>query len=278
MEPFLNVTDFLLLLLWVRLWSLPEQELYFNPFLSAPTRVIDQVLDFLRPVLPLPERVRVLIVLTCLLAFRAITRNYFRPEVPWEITLGEIFHFSPQASGVRGALTFSLLHFGFFVANYWGVYVLIQIVTSVLRRDRASEVFHFAALPLSALHRRWAQILLLLAVHGVLVYELSLVGFNLQIATVEAPPNLIFLGGLILLSVADLLMMAWQLMFALLMGSLVATLLQNHGLNLICNEGIATLLGTRKRFMIGVLDLTPLLYMMSLYVIYQALRVLYVAL
>jgi len=280
METFLVITNFLLLLFWVRLWSLPDKELYFNPFLSAPTRLTDRVLDFLRPVLPLPGRLTALLLLGFLLAFRAVAVNHVRAEEPWGITIGAIRSFSPREPGVHGALTFSALHFLFFIARYWGVYVLIQILTPVLRRDRASEAFHFAALPLAAL-QRWAQILLLLAVHGVLVYELNLVGA----ITIHAPPSgevhtfappvadasgqLLYLGCLTLLSVADLLMMAWQLMFALLVGSFAAAMMQNAALNAICNEGVATMLGgTRKRLIVGFLDLTPLLYMGGVYILY----------
>ena len=174
METFLIATDFLFLLFWVRLWSLPDKELYFNPFLSAPTRLTDQVLVFLRPVLPLPGRLMALLLLFFLLAFRAVALHHFRAEAPWAISIGTIFTFSPREPGVHGAVTFSMLHFLFFIARYWGVYALIRILTPVLRRDRASEAFHFAALPLAAL-QRWAQILLLLIVHGALVFQLSLV-------------------------------------------------------------------------------------------------------
>ena len=281
METFLVITDLLLLLFWVRLWSLPDKELYFNPLLSAPTRLTDRVLDFLRPALPLPGRLTALLLLAFLLAFRAVALTYFRAEETWSLTIGTIYNFAPRTSGVHGALIFSALHFLFFIARYWGVYVLIQILTPALRRDRAAEAFHFAALPL-ALLQRWAQILLLLVVHGVLVYELTLVGAG----TVQALPGiaahplappvaaaasdrLLYLGCLSLLSVADLLMMAWQLMFALLVGSFAAALLQNAALNAICNEGVATMLGTRKRLIVGFLDLTPLLYMAGAYILYN---------
>ena len=280
METFLIGTDLLLLLFWVRLWSLPDQELYFNPFLSAPTRLTDRVLAFLRPVLPLPGRLTALLLLVFLLAFRAVALNRFCPAEPWVIAIGSRYHFSPREPGVHGALIFSALHFLFFIARYWGVYVLIQLLTPVLRRDRASEAFHFAALPLAAL-RRWAQMLLLLVVHGVLVYELYLAGAITvsAISGIDAhaltPPaaaasdRLIYLGCLTLLSVADSLMMAWRLMFALLVGSFAAAMLHNAALNAISNEGVATLLGTRKRLIVGFFDLTPLLYIAGMFILYN---------
>ena len=283
METVLTVTNLLLLLFWVRLWSLPDKELYFNPFLSAPTRLTDRVLDFLRPALPLPGRLTSLFLLAFLLILRGAALNHFRPAEPWSLTVGTLFSFSAREPGIHGALTFSALHFLFFVARFWGVYVLTQLLTPVLQRDRASEAFHFAALPLSAL-RRWLQILLLLTVHAILVYELTRIGS----LTAHIPPaidgrpfvapdahstnGLLFLACLTLLSAADLLMMAWQFMFALLVGSFLAVMLQNALLNAICGEGIATLFGrSRKRLIVGFLDLTPLLYMASAYICYHIL-------
>ena len=269
METILLLTDFVLLLFWVRLWSLPHQELYFNPFLSAPTRLTDQVLDFLRPVLPLPGRLLALCLILFLLAFRAVSLHHFCPDEPWVLNIGAILNFSPNLPGMHGAMAFSALHFLFFVANYWGIYVLTQLLTPVMRRDRASEALHVAALPLAAL-RRWAQILLLLAVHGVLMFELSLVGtFYNPLLPVTASFNpWLNLACLSLISLADLLKVAWQLMFGLLMGSFAASLLQNPALSAICTESVATLLGTRKRLLVGLIDLTPLLYMASLYLLY----------
>lgn len=282
MDTFLLFTNLFLLLFWVRLWSRPEQELYFNPLLSAPTRWTDRVLDFLRPALPLPEGLTTLLLLVFLLAFRGAAWHHLFPEAPWFIAIGPVLRFVPREPGVAGALAFSLLSFLFFVACYWGVYVLTQFLTPVLRRDRASEALRFAALPLSALPR-WAQLLLLLAAHGLLVYELCLVGTpgaapmphassaSLPAAALPAliltqqPVQFVYLG---LLSVADLLVTAIHLMFALLVGSFAAALLQNLAMGMLCNEGIAALLGTRRRLMIGFLDLTPLLYLVGLHLLY----------
>ena len=282
MDTFLLLTNLLLLLFWVRLWSQPDRELYFNPLLSAPTRLTDRVLDFLRPALPLPERLTTLLLLVFLLAFRGAAWYRLFPEAPCAVTIGPLFRFVPREPGVAGALAFSLLSFLFFVACYWGVYVLTSFLTPVRRRDRTSEAFRFAALPLAALPRV-AQLLLLLAVHGALLYVLCQVGIPGAAPTPQAssghvpaaalpaltltqqPIQLVYLG---LLSVADLLATALHLMFALIVGSFAAALLQNPAIGILCNEGIAVLLGTRQRLMIGFLDLTPLLYLVALHLLY----------
>lgn len=271
MEPILIVTDLLLLLFWMRLWSLPERELYFNPFLSAPTRLTDRVLDFLRPVLPLPGRLAALLVLTFLLAFRAVVLNHFAAQWSWSIRLGAFMVFTPQAPGLHGALIFSLLDFLFFVARFWGVYLLVQLLTPVLRRDRASEAFHVAALPLSAL-RGWLQVLLLVAAHAILVYELVAVGIvRMELPREMAPltagaslaptHRLLYHGWLTALSIADSLQAAEGCIVAFFLGGFAAFFLQNPLLNAICNEGINVLLGRfARRLLVSLFDLTPLVY------------------
>jgi hypothetical protein len=281
MDTFLIATNLFLLLFWVRLWSEPDKELYFNPFLSAPTRFTDRVLGFLRPAIPLPGRLLALLLIVFFLTFRAVLANNFMPEEPWTITIGTFFRYAPRTPDVYGVILFSVLDFLFFIARFWGVYVLVQLLTPIPRRDRAAQTFFYAALPIS-MFRRWSQLVLLLAVHAVLAYEISQAGTPLTapVAAAVAHPalplataatfNLIQLGRLALFSVADSLLMAWQLMFALLVTSFAALMLQNPLLTAVSTEGVNTLLGgTRKRLLIGFLDLTPLLYMGSVYLLYN---------
>ena len=281
METFLTVTDFLLLLFWVRLWSQPDRELYFNPFLSAPTRLTDRVLDFLRPALPLPRRLMALLLLLFLLVFRAVALNHFRAETPWVITLGSVLAFSPREPGVPGALTFSALHFLFFIVHYWGVYVLIQLLTPIKRRDRASEAFRFAALPLSALNR-WLQLLMLAVITSGLVYGLAQRGSlalqtlpglpapqsSLQ-ASAETAHRLLFYGGLTILSMTDSLIAATNLMFVFILGGLASLVLQNALVAAVSNEGVNVLLGRfSRRMLMGMMDLTPIFYFFALGIAY----------
>ena len=280
MDPILIVSNLFLLLFWVRLWSLPERELYFNPFLSAPTRLTDRILDFLRPVLPIPGRLAALLILAFLLIFRGIVLNHFAETAPMSITVGLVFQFTPRLAGLHGALIFSALHFFLFIAHFWGLYLCIQLLTPVLRRDRASEAFHFAALPLSAL-RWWLQIPLLVVLNVFLVYELISVGI-LSVQTppgMPAPPPLpadgewvkqiLYHGWLTALSVADSLLLAKNAMIVFILGGLAAMLTQNPLLNAISNEGVNVLLGRFvRRVCIGLFDLTPILYFFAMDIAY----------
>jgi hypothetical protein len=270
-DTFLIVTNLFLLIFWVRIWSSPEKELYFNPFLSAPTRFTDRVLTFLHPVLPLPERVLALLLIVFFLAFRGLLVAYLLPEAPWSLTIGTLYHFVPREEDVYGTLLFSILDFLFFIARFWGVFTLVGLLTPIPRRDRATQTLYYAALPISLL-RTWLQIVALVLLHGLLVFQTNQLGLPAPTAAnlpTAAAFSLRQLGPLTLLSVADSLLMAWQLMFALLVTSLAAVILQHPMLNAISAEGVNTLLGGgRKRMLVGFLDLTPLLYMASLYLLY----------
>jgi len=186
----------------------------------------------------------------------------------------------PQQAGLHGAFIFSLLDFLFFIARFWGLYLFIQVLTPVMRRDRGSEAFHVAALPLSAMHW-WGQVLLLVAVHAVLVYELTLAGV-LGVHLPEGMPHPAAASGdlasanvlvrqtwLTVLSLADTLQVGKSCMLAFIIGSLVALVLQNSVLNAVCNEGVAVLLGRfARRAPLGIFDFTPILYFFGVNIAY----------
>jgi hypothetical protein len=282
MDLFLTLTNLLALLFWVRLWSQPERELYFNPFLSTPTRLTDRVLDFLRPVLPLPGRPAAFLLIAFVLAFRALFRSRFHPEDPWRIALGLVFPFNPGQPGMLGALQFSLLDFLFFLARFWGVALLVQWLTPVPRRTRASDAFRFFALPFSGLHG-WLQPVALCLTHAALVCTLCSCA-TLDARDLPRQHDLPFalpgpgsngyrlaLGSLTLCSISDLLMVAWHMVFAMLVVSLFAALTRNPLLIVACQEGVVTLLGRfGHRLQLGFLDLSPLLFMASLFLLHHA--------
>ena len=282
MDALLIITDLLVLLFWVRFWAASEQEFYFNPFLSAPARLTDRVVDFLRPVLPLPGRLTALLLVAFVLAFRAVAlQHFFAENWPWTVTIGPFFAFTPRQPGVHGALLFSLLDFLFFIARFWGLYLFVQALTPVMRRDRGSEAFHVAAMPLSA-QRWWLQLLLLVATHAVLVYELTRVGVATlhaaegmphstapMLPDVSTADHLLHLGWLTALSLADALQAGKACMLAFIIGSFVSLLLQNAALNAVCNEGVSVLLGRfARRIPVGMLDFTPILYFFGVNILY----------
>jgi len=281
MEPILIVTDLLLLLFWVRLWTISEREFHFNPFLSGPMRLVDGVTSFLRPILPfVPERAISLLILMFGLAFRAVL--FFRLDFPWRLTLGAIFAFTPKAEGLTGALVFSLLDFLFFIARFWSLYLLIQILTPVFRRERASQAFHYAAQPFS-LMRRGLQLVVLVAVHLILVHEASIYGHfgmpslpttpafsTLTLNVGPAVAEWLRLGWLTAASVADGLLAMRTCLLAFVFGGLAAALVQNPGLRQVCQEAMDVLMGRfgRRPLQVGLFDFTPILFFVAINLIH----------
>jgi len=286
MDAILTATHFLALLFWVRLWSQPDHEFYFNPFLSAPTRLTDRVIDFFKPVLPLPGKLMALLILGFLLVFRTVAIHYFNPDWNWPIRLGEFLVFTPKTEGLDGLLIFGFLNFLFFIVRFWGVYLLIQLLTPVLRRDRASEVFHVAALPLSAL-RKWAQVLLLVVTQALLIYEMNIFGvmhvtiapeisslagmssFTMAINQCHDFP-LLYHGWLAAISIADSLQAAVSCLMVFLIGGFVAFFLHNQLMLVVCNEGVSVLMGRfSRRTQVGMMDFTPLIAIIALRILYS---------
>jgi len=86
MDFFLYGFHIAALIFWVRLWSAPAREFYFNPFLSGTMRLTDSVLAFLRPVLFMPERAAALAVLIFVLLFKTVVTWRFGGD--WLIRVG----------------------------------------------------------------------------------------------------------------------------------------------------------------------------------------------
>ena len=281
MQALLVITNLLLLLLfWMPVWAPPERQLFFNPFLSAPTRLSNRVLDFLHHALPLPDRALALLVLAFFLAFRAVAVRFFTPQSEWLVTIGGCLIYKPQAAGLHGALLFSLLDFLFFVARFWALYIFIQLLTPVARHDRGSQMFRVAARPLSAMPW-WTQGLAVIAMHAVLLHALQ------GVADVTAAPKMpeslahpagapviqvVWLVWLTALSLADTLQIAAMVMVSLLLGGLASMILQNPTGLTISNECVAVLLGRfAHRLPFGMFDFTPLVYWFIVSVCYAPL-------
>lgn len=284
MEPILIVSDLLLLLFWVRLWTVAEGDFHFNPLLSGPMRLVDSATTFLRPVLPfMPERAVSLLILVFGLIFRGVL--LLRLEFPWSLNLGAAFAFTPKNDGLSGALLFSLLDFLFFIARFWSLYLLIQLLTPVLRRDRAAQALHYAAQPFS-LMRRWPQMCVLIAINFGLVNAICAHG---QFAMLSLPPNLTLprlafdlgpglvellrLGWLTAASVTDGLLAMRTCLLAFVFGGLAAALVQNHGLRQICQEAMNVLMGrfSRRPLLVGIFDLTPILFFVVINIVHSFL-------
>ena len=287
MDYLIYSFNILLLLFWIRLWSAPDKEFYFNPFLSGTIKITDSVLAFLRPVLYLPEQVAAAVILLFGVLFKTIL--FLRLQVTWTIKLGTFFHFSPLAAGdkISPLLLFSLLHFATFLLRLWTVYLLVRLITPPLRTTRATEAFAFFARPFSRLPLL-AQPVVLLALHAALAFTVSRTGVLSTVSQItegakavavspflDGPlyAQLLKTGWLAALSFADGLALLTRGLFILILGNLAAAVLQARGATIICSEGAELLLGRFARNRVGGMgfDFTPLIFFFVVDMMYNSI-------
>ena len=287
MDYLIYAFNFLLLLFWIRLWSAPEKEFYFNPFLSGTVKFTDSVLAFLRPVLFLPEQAAALVVVLFITLFKTIL--FYRLNFSWVIRIGSTFQFSPDAVGERitPLLIFSVLHVALFLLRLWTLSLLVRLITPPFRVSRASEALAFFTRPFSRLPLL-AQPVVLVALHAAMALAvsrtgtLSVLGQTLEAAKpVLASPFLegplyaqcLKTGWLAALSLADGLMFMTRGLFILIIANLGAAVLQSHGIALICSEGVELLLGRfARRGSAGMgFDFTPLIFFFVVDLMYNSI-------
>lgn len=285
------IFNLLMLLFWVRLWSAPANEFYFNPFLSGTVRLTDSALSFLRPVLRLPEHAAALLVLLFIGTFKTLFVG--RLGGSWGLTIGSAFQFAPPVAGDLWwpHFLYSLLDTALFFARFWTVYFLVQMISAQQRPTRATEAFAYFARPFSKLPFL-AQPIMLLALHGALAFLLTRTGVLTEVlagpATAEveqtaASPflagplfmQLLKTGWLAVLSFADGLALLTQTLFILILGNFAAAILQIGSAMIICHEAVEMLLGrfARNRAMTGMgLDFTPLIFFFVVSITYDSVR------
>lgn len=276
------------LLFWVRFWSASKSEFHFNPFLSGTVRLTDSVLSFLRPVLALPEQAAAFVVMLFITLFKTVL--FHRLGVVWGIRLGTYFQFVPDdalSGAVAATLLFSFLHAIVFILRLWSVYLLVKWITPPFRVTRGIEAIGFFARPFSWLPTL-AQPFALFALHGLFAFALTRLGsLNLIPQPMDAAqpvPTSPFLSGPLFfqllktgwlgaLSFADGLMFMTRGLFALIIGNLLASILQARGLMLICSEGVELLLGRFAKRGIGGMgfDFTPLIFFFVVDLLYNSI-------
>ncbi len=261
------------LIFWIRLWSAPAREFYFNPFLSGTIRLTDGVFAFLRPVLFMPERAAALAVLLFVLLFKTVVSWRFGGD--WLIRIGQGFAFAPlpSANHAVSLFLFSALQTAVFILRLWTVYLLVRLITPPFRSTRASEALAFFVRPFSYVPTV-LQPAVLLALHGVLAFTLTHACVLTQSPTPDAAQTLNpFIAGpiyaqllkicwLAAISFSDGLMFLTRGLFVLILANFGASLLQSRGAAIICSEGVDLLLGRfARRGGTGLgFDFTPLIF------------------
>jgi len=267
---------FVFLLFWLRFWSAPEREFYFNPFVSGTINLTDRVILFLRPVLAIPEAMTALVILIVVVLLQTLLAA--RLQFPLGVTLGTTFHFTPPAVSDNPLLPlpFTLLQNALFLVRLWTVYLLVRLITPPFRVTRATEALAFFARPFSRIPLLF-QPFLLLALHGLIALALTrttelriLTRLTGTPAATDVSPfltgplllQLLKTGWLAVLSFSDGLIFMTRSLFVLIIGSLGAAIIQSRGLAVLCSEAVDLLLGRFARRCTGAMgfDFTPLIY------------------
>ena len=277
---FLLITNAFFLLLFARIFAKrDDRDWIFNPYLLWTGRVTDGVGRFATDILPgLPARGGVGVALLFLLAFRGALM-FASTNVKWSLPVGSTFFFHPRPGWI-GAIAFSSLHFAAFLVHFWGLALLVRVLSEpATSRTRVRQALDALAAPLSR-GPVWARVVAIVAVNILLAMALRhFAGAGIgeirkdftSIFHVETPARLAAaLGGLAFLAIVDVLDFARQALILAIFASLFAAILQNRTLAAFFLELQNTLLGrfSRRPFGIGMFDFTPILFFLAVNILY----------
>ncbi len=277
---FLLITNAFFLLLFARLFARrDDRDWIFNPYLLWTGRVTDGVGRFATDILPgLPPRGGAGVALLFLLAFRGALM-VAATNIRWSLPVGSTFFFHPR-SGWIGAIAFSILHFAVFLVHFWGLALLVHLLSEpATSRTRVRQALDAFAAPFSR-GPLWARALAIVAVNVLLAMALRhFAGAGIgevrkdftAIFHVDTPTRLAAAySGLALLSIVDVLDFARQALILAIFASLFAAIIQNRTLAAFFIELQNMLLGrfSRRPIGIGMFDFTPILFFLAVNIVY----------
>lgn len=273
MQHISFIFNIILVFLFVKLYSKNESEFFFNPFVGFVTTRINKLLDFLKPVLAMPEQMAILVIATFLFLFKTLLFSRLSPVI--SISFGELITCTPMVELPARAslLVFSLLNTITFVFRFWSFYFLTLLIAAPLRKTRASEALSYYAMPFSLLPLLFQPFVLLL-LHTALAYICTSVGTLTYLQLGRDAPGVIVLTTtpfairavktiwLGMLSFSDAIMIMIQLLFISIIGSMIATAMRKKELLTLCSESTELILGRFSRNGAGRsgLDFTPIIF------------------
>lgn len=284
-----TISDLILLLLFARIVQGTENRFYFNPVLSAPHALLDRVFAFFRPVFgSLHERIVASVIFLLLVVFRGAI--YARTGVP-HIFIGGNCLFSFPPSWYAGPAC-SLLGFAVFLTRFWGFCFLLSFLSSCTSHTRVYQAIVEFGKPFTALPKYMTPVALL-AANIALVALVSYSAEGTFTATLESnsgmfvsrkvPISVALQSGsplqsitvlsiFALFSAADLFLFARNALLVAIFASLIAVILRRQGLAMMFYEFQSVILGyfSRKSLRLGMFDFTPVLFFISLQLVYAA--------
>jgi hypothetical protein len=284
------IAHLLLVLLWVRFWVKPANEFYFNPFLSGTTRLMDSILNFMRPVLMLPDQAAALVLLAFFCIFKTLFFLRFGSGVL--LSFGTIFAFvpNPEQDAFPLQILYGALQFGLFLVRLWTLAFLVRLIAPPNRVTRAREAFDFFTRPFSLLPTP-VQPFILLGLHFCFTITMLNLGFipatlpgliqepqaNAADLFLTGNPLLLLLktGWLSLMSFGDGLIWLNNALVLCLAGSFLSLMFGWKTFMIICTEGIEVFLGrfTRRQTATSGIDFTPIVFYFIVYTIYSVIQI-----
>lgn len=270
-DTLLNI---LILLFWYKAVSVDDREAFFNPYLAPASRLTAAAIDFLRPVFfGLPPR-----LIACTSAgFLILLRGLAAPtsQGHWLVAFGFFrWGLSPNPT-LLSCIAFSLVSFCAFLFNLWGIALIYAYGSTRLDPGRARATLRAFARPFTAVPWEYSP-LVLFAFGVIVVHLLNVLGMPVRpiIEGIGPPPQLppsspsLILGYGILACTAwtNILGMLVGLIFVLIIGSWISMFARSPGIMMFCREWLELLIGPARRFplRIGMLDLTPLIFIFVL--------------
>ena len=283
------IVNLFLLLFWIRFWVKPANEFYFNPFLSGTTRFVDSILQFLRPVLMLPDQIASLTLLCFFCVFKTIFFMRFGSGVTF--AFGTLFSFTPdpQHASFGFQLFYGGLQFALFIIRLWTLYFILRLLARPARLTRAAEAFAFFARPFSQIPFMLQPFVLIVLHFGItaVIISLGLIPSVLStlVPNAQAPAASMFLighpiavllkiGWLSLMSCGDGLMWMNNALLLFILGSFLSMIFGLKTVMLICTESVDVLLGrfSRRQTATSGIDFTPMIFFFIVNFIYGIIQ------
>jgi len=255
-----------LMLFWMEIWCSDRASRSRNLMLAPVVQIQKTALDFLQPVLSiLPRRMIAALALVFLLAFRGLAVPH---NVNWSVSLGFASTWS-DGTRMSACLIMSLLSFVVFLFKLW-------CISLIYTRTQQASSFNDSTDALYRLSRPFVDIpvnfrpLALLAVGILLAGLFTAIGVSpLEVGSRTNPPDLAMFFRLVIVSLSGwvaVLPVIQNCLLLVIIGSFVSLFTGSHGLTAFCREWIDLLIGPLKRYpiRIGMLDLTPLVFMFAL--------------
>lgn len=268
-NTFNIVVNLLALAFWFRVWMVGDSRLFFNPYLRRISLFTEHAMS---PLLGLsrwvPTRYIALFFVLVILAVRGIAVAQLGP---WWLGFG--FEKQVCRAAIGDCLTFSLISFGIFLFQVWGLSLLF-----VRGRhgsfEHAPDFVQRLAAPFSDMKAEARP--LVLAVYGIVLglgLNIAGIAFTGSIYPWQAasfPSLLLKLFISALAAWLSLLPFAVGALFVLIIGSWIALFADKPSWAAFFQDWIDLFLGPLRKYPIrlGMLDLTPLIMIFAVQMIY----------